>query len=406
MLERAATHWLRALHNKTSCTLVPTRDTADELAGKGFERLVVLGRGVDTRLFSPSRRSAALRAAWRADENTPVAVFVGRLAPEKNLALAARTFEMLQRLEPRTKCVFVGDGPQRKQLESDHPEFIYAGMRSGEDLAAHYASADIFVFPSLTETFGNVLLEALASGLVNVSFDYACSQQLIEDGSNGFKAPFGDEDAFLAKAAEALRHWSSPSVGDRARRTARALSWEAIVRQFESNLSVSVQRHPSGSRIMNTTRQKKQVLRFKTIFLSDIHLGTSDCKITQVTHFLRNTRCEKLVLNGDIIDAWNLRRSGKWEKSLSGHRQHLHDAPAVVRLPRHPAGASQVDPQICAQERHGHRHGIPVKLMTVRLFRRSASMLQPPLMACDGADGRFWNGGEQDSFFRKESFLR
>ncbi len=314
ILERATTSYLRSLHNKTSCTLVPSRGTADELARSGFERLVVLGRGVDTQLFSPSRRSRELRAVWGAEDDTPVACFVGRLASEKNLDLAARTFELYQRLNPATRCVFVGDGPQRRQLEADFPQFHYAGMQKGEALAAHYASADIFVFPSLTETFGNVLLEALASGLTTVSFNYACSQQLIEDGSNGFHAPIDDEESFLAKPTLAFRHWNSPSVGERARHSALQLSWDSIVQQFEANLDACIPPEVK-TKPMKSGHKKKQVLRFKTIILSDIHLGTPDCKITQVAHFLRNSRCEKLILNGDIIDAWSLKRSGKWTKS-------------------------------------------------------------------------------------------
>ncbi|MEM7147558.1 MAG: glycosyltransferase [Verrucomicrobiota bacterium] len=318
ILERAATSYLRSLHNKTACTLVPSHDTANQLTEAGFERVKVLGRGVDTQLFSPSKRNPKLRALWGANDDTPVAIFVGRLASEKNLHLAARTFQFFQAVSPETRCVFVGDGPQRAALEKEHPHFIYTGMRSGEDLAQHYASADLFAFPSLSETFGNVLLEALASGLVTVSFDYACSQQLIEDGSNGFHAPFDDEDAFFAKAALALQHWNTISVAERARQTALKLSWDTIVKQFELNLKASQPHKQSPAAVVSMNKpkpKKKQVLRFKTIFLSDIHLGTPDSKVTQVIHFLRNTRCEKLVLNGDIIDAWSLRRSGKWTKS-------------------------------------------------------------------------------------------
>ncbi|MEM8952701.1 MAG: glycosyltransferase [Verrucomicrobiota bacterium] len=318
ILERAATSYLRSLHNKTACTLVPSHDTANQLTQAGFERVKVLGRGVDTQLFSPNKRNQKLRSRWGAKDDTPVAMFVGRLASEKNLALAARTFQFYQAVRPETRCVFVGDGPQRIALEKEHPDFIYAGMRCDDDLAQHYASADIFVFPSLSETFGNVLLEALASGLVSVSFKYACSQQLIEDGSNGFHAPFDDEDAFFAKATLALQHWTSISVAERARQTALKLSWDTIVKQFELNLRGSLPNQQSTATVvsMNTPKpKKKQVLRFKTIFLSDIHLGTPDSKVTQVIHFLRNTRCEKLVLNGDIIDAWSLSRSGRWTKS-------------------------------------------------------------------------------------------
>jgi glycosyltransferase involved in cell wall biosynthesis len=165
-LARLATGYLRRFHNRTSGTLVATPELRDQLLAGGFQNLSVLGRGVDSRLFSPQRRSAALRRAWGASEADLVVLWVGRLAPEKNIALAIEAYRAMQRARSSLRFVVVGDGPSRAELQRAHPDLLFCGALRGERLAAHYASADVFLFPSETETFGNVTLEALASGLV------------------------------------------------------------------------------------------------------------------------------------------------------------------------------------------------------------------------------------------------
>jgi len=194
------TAYLRHFHNQGVQTLVPTDELAQQLQTAGFLRTQVLARGVDTRLFSPQRRDPALRARWGATPEAPVVLCVGRLAAEKNLELAIAAFQTLQRTQPAARLALVGDGPLMPRLRARYPEFIYCGMRQGEDLAAHYASADLFLFPSLTETFGNVILEALASGLAVVAFDYAAARAHVEPGHSGLLAPLGDPQAFIAAA--------------------------------------------------------------------------------------------------------------------------------------------------------------------------------------------------------------
>ena len=134
-------------------------------------------------------------------------------------------------------CVFVGDGPERERLEKKHPGFIFAGMQTGESLASHYASADIFIFPSVTETFGNVVTEALASGLVVLAYNYAAPQEYIRDGENGFLAPFEDEAEYMKQLKTAMQsqpEW--PTIRRAARNTAETLGWEEIVRSFAAEL--------------------------------------------------------------------------------------------------------------------------------------------------------------------------
>jgi glycosyltransferase involved in cell wall biosynthesis len=233
-----ALRYLRWLHNRAACTLVPTEEMRARLARFKFERLTVLSRGVDARLFSPTKRSEALRKTWGVGPDDPAVIHVGRMAAEKNIELAVEAYQAIRLINPRMRFVLVGDGPLRESLEAKYPEFIYAGTRRDEDLAAHYASADLFLFPSVTETFGNVVTEALASGLVIVGYDYAAMRQHVRPGVNGFCVKLGDRAAFLQQACEAIHKRAEwPAIRAAARMTAQTISWDVIVTQFESQLA-------------------------------------------------------------------------------------------------------------------------------------------------------------------------
>lgn len=237
-LERPITAYLRRFHNMTQCTLVPTVDLRDELARLGFENLHIVARGVDTTLFNPSKRDERLREQWRAAPRDPVAVFVSRLAPEKNLLTVLETFESMRKADARVKLVVVGDGPQRVAVEKRYPDVIFAGARYGSDLAAHYASADIFLFPSMSETYGNVTVEALASGLAVVAYDYAAAAQHIRSGDNGITVPYGDSAAFLRASLKLLEDREARvRLGERARSTMLRVDWSQIVGEFEGTLA-------------------------------------------------------------------------------------------------------------------------------------------------------------------------
>ena len=233
--------YLRRFHNRAGCTLVPTDQVREELVAARFERVGVLARGVDAELFSPRRRDDALRQSWGAAPADPVFVYVGRLAVEKNVDLAVQAFLRAQTFDPSARLVLVGDGPARRKLAAAYPQFYFAGMRHGEDLAAHYAAADVFLFPSITETFGNVVTEALASGLVVVGFDYAAGRQHVVSWRNGVLVPFGDAAAFTRVAAEVLtRRTEWPAMRAAARRTAEGLTWEKIYASFETALERTI----------------------------------------------------------------------------------------------------------------------------------------------------------------------
>jgi glycosyltransferase involved in cell wall biosynthesis len=252
--------YLRKFHNRTACTLVPTEALRAELTQLGFARVRVVGRGVETALFTPSRRDGRLRAQWGARPEDPVLLYVGRLAAEKNLATLLAAFEHARRAAPGTKLVLVGEGPMRPELQARCPDAVFAGRRTGEDLARHFASGDVFVFPSLTETWGNVTLEAMASGLAVVAFDYAAAAELIQHGVSGLLVPCGDAAAFAAHAAAlAADRRRAQALGARARRAAAQRAWDAVVRELEATLAAAAEAHgavplASGHRSGNTLR--------------------------------------------------------------------------------------------------------------------------------------------------------
>ncbi|MET0289755.1 MAG: glycosyltransferase family 1 protein [Pseudoxanthomonas sp.] len=196
-MERVALGWMRAFHNRGQATLVPTRQLQDELQAAGFANVVRLARAVDTQQFDPAYRDEVLRAHWCAGQG-PSVIHVGRIAAEKNLDLLVRAFRALQQRCPGARLIWVGDGPQRAALAKAHPDFIFCGVQRGAALARHFASADLFLFPSLSETFGNVTLEAMASGVPTIAFDYGAAREHLRDGAHGALAQ--DEASFIAAA--------------------------------------------------------------------------------------------------------------------------------------------------------------------------------------------------------------
>lgn len=235
-LKKPVMNYLRKLHNQSRVTLVPSLSMRRDLEAAGYRNVEVVARGVDAQLFSPDRRSAALRRSWGLGDDDLAVIHVGRLAPEKNLPLLIRAFEAIADKRPGSRLVLVGDGPELPALRASHPEFVFAGPRRGEDLAAHYASGDLFLFPSLTETFGNVVLEAMASGLPQVCFDYAAAAEHVGHGENGLKAVHGDEAAFIAAAVKLASIGDRAAMAAMAREKALGVSWEAIFARFEAVL--------------------------------------------------------------------------------------------------------------------------------------------------------------------------
>lgn len=247
LLRRAIVAYLRKFHNKSAVTLVPTEGVRRELTASGYENIEIIGRGVDTRLFHPGRRDPALRARWGMNENDTAVLYVGRLAAEKNLSLVFRAFDAMHEANPATRLVLVGDGPERAQWQAKRPDAIFCGTRIGEELAAHYASGDVFLFPSLTETWGNVTIEAMASGLAVVAYDCAAAEEIIRHGENGLKAPPEDEAAFVTQAVSLAPEIAlQRRLGRAAAARAAQLSWDAIIDSFERVLLRLAQPDPAA----------------------------------------------------------------------------------------------------------------------------------------------------------------
>ncbi len=242
-LERPLMAYLRSFHNHTQLTMVPTEALRRELQGQGFVNLSVVSRGVDVRQFAPQRRCQALRDSWGAGPEDLVVACVGRLAPEKNLRLVVEAFTAVRRSQTRAKLLLVGEGPMRDELQRVWPDAVFAGQRRGEDLARHYASADLFLFASQTETFGNVTAEAMASGLPVVAYNYAAAAQLMHHDDSGVLVPFGDSSAFVRAACRLADDAGRRGViGKRARWGVGQFDWDRIVTRFEGELQRALHR--------------------------------------------------------------------------------------------------------------------------------------------------------------------
>ncbi|MEM0966699.1 MAG: glycosyltransferase family 1 protein [Verrucomicrobiota bacterium] len=240
-LEQIAEQYLKTIHNSTWRTFGPSRDLLGKLEQAGFRNLRLLERGVDTDLFSPERRSKKLRSSWEATDHTPVYLYVGRVASEKNMQLLFRAWEQIRSHQQAAKMIIVGDGPERPALEAQWKDVIFTGAKRSTDLAEHYASADFFIFPSITETFGNVVTEALSSGLVVLAFDYAAPKKFIRDAQNGFLAPFADEPAFLNAVDRFITEeidWQS--IRKAARETGLQLSWSSVLNRFAKDIEEAI----------------------------------------------------------------------------------------------------------------------------------------------------------------------
>lgn len=224
--------YLRWFHNSGLRTLVPTRAVAEQLEAHGFARLGIWPRGVDAARYHPGYRSPSLRETMGARGRSLVVAYVGRIASEKGIDVAVNAMREVQRYAPDSVFALAGDGPALRSIRRAAPPRTYfAGRLSGDALSTFYASADVFVFPSVTDTFGNVLLEAMASGLAVVAADVPQSREVV--GSSGIFAQPGNEQAF---AAAILRcHWDRDHL-DAARHgslaRARSCTWPAVWTQL------------------------------------------------------------------------------------------------------------------------------------------------------------------------------
>jgi glycosyltransferase involved in cell wall biosynthesis len=238
--------WLRRVHNRTRRTFAPTAELCAELAALGFRDLAVMSRGVDTWQFHPARRSPELRSKWGVAPDDPVVIHVGRMAAEKNYPLLFRCYAAMRAANPRCRFVLAGEGPLKAALTRAHPECVFEGVFSREEIGRHYASADIYVHASLTETFGNVLTEALASGLATAGFDYAAARQFVRHGENGLVTPCAQPDALIEAAVMlATDDLLRAQLRCNARAAVEAQSWSHVIARFESDLLAVADARPA-----------------------------------------------------------------------------------------------------------------------------------------------------------------
>ena len=205
--------WMRWFHNAAERIMVSTESLRSELADRGFRNLVIMSRGVDTELFVPREHKDLL------DGERPTFLYLGRVAIEKNID-AFLSLDL-----PGSKHV-IGDGPALHSLRKAHPDVSFHGYMSGSDLAGHLASADVMVFPSLTDTFGLVILEALACGVPVAAYPVQGPVDIIENGRSGFV------DENLRSAAVGAMYISPESC----RARALEFSWDRVGQQFFENL--------------------------------------------------------------------------------------------------------------------------------------------------------------------------
>ena len=246
--------YLRWFHNRTLATFAPTDWIIEELEKKGYENVRMLSRGVDRALFTPQRRSDLLRKQWGAGELDRVLLCVSRVAAEKNLELACKLFEQMIEQGKAKVGIIVGDGPEKERLSRKFPSIIFTGCLNKLVLSKHYASADLFVFPSTTETFGNVVTEALTSGLPVLAYDYAAPSAYIEHAKNGFLSTLGDERSLYQNLNEALglSGINQAIMSRNARESTKSADWKKIVAKFHRDLVETSMETPSFSRPQNS----------------------------------------------------------------------------------------------------------------------------------------------------------
>lgn len=231
---------LRRFHNGALRTHVPTVDLRQQLEQAGFRNLKLIGRGVDSKRFQPLQRSPALRQRILppgAPPDAPVLLYVGRLSNEKNVALALQAFEAARAGMPDIGMAVVGEGPLRRDLQAKHPLVHFAGAQAGEDLACHYASADLLLFPSLVDTYGMEVPEALACGLPVLAFDRGAAAELLPGKGGGRLIPQGENERFITAAcALTWQHRHAALMRAQARQIALNLPWDPVIDAFESSL--------------------------------------------------------------------------------------------------------------------------------------------------------------------------
>lgn len=248
-LEKLIFLYLKRLHNRTLCTLTPSPEVVTTLQQRGINNAELFSRGVDTDIYNPSHRQQALRDQWNIPTDAPLALHVGRIAAEKNIELVIESYHAMQQAQPELRLMMVGDGPLLEKLKRRHPDIIFTGPKVGLELSQHYASADIFLFASESETFGNVILEAMSSGLAVVAYNYAAAHMHIHNQLNGLVVELGNPAEFCNTAVKLVKQSETmDAIRQQARATAEQLDWTHVIDHFEKVLVRYVKSKPRDNR--------------------------------------------------------------------------------------------------------------------------------------------------------------
>ncbi len=241
-IEEIGWDYLRWFYNQFNRVYAPSPSTARELQNQGIIDVDLWQRGVDLENYSPSFARRELRSGIGADKK-PILLFVGRLVKEKDLDDLCKACVLLRTAGMDFKLVIVGDGPMRDELEERMPDAVFTGFLKGRALSEWYAMADLFVFPSTTETFGNVILEAFASGTPAVVVNKGGQADIINDGHDGLVAEANNPPDFAKKITQVLKN---PEIRQRmalnARKTAFQYSWEAINKRLIQSYETVIDR--------------------------------------------------------------------------------------------------------------------------------------------------------------------
>lgn len=230
VLEPLIWKYLRWMHNAGRVTFCPTPSIREILLEKRFRNVTVWSRGIECERFHPKFRQTEIRREYGIGENDVVFLYAGRIAHEKNLSCLIRAFGLLEDDSPNTWLMLVGDGPARAALEKDAgTRVVFTGYQRGRRLSELYASAETFVFPSLTDTFGNVLLEGMASGLPAIGFDAPGPRDVIRPGQTGLVVPHTTPIALAEAMRELTRNPENrAAMAHTAREYALTQSWDAV----------------------------------------------------------------------------------------------------------------------------------------------------------------------------------
>lgn len=320
IFEKNVLKYLKKHFNRTNLTLVPSEEIRKELIQAGFLNVEVQPDGVDAQLYSPSKRDYSLRADWGVRKKTLV---VGLSGPVENEIMRS-IIHLLHHLQEEGHDligVVMGDGSDKAELSAHYPDLVFLPQFRSESLAAAYASLDLLIHPDSSGSHTTDLLKSLSSGLITIAYANSDTERIIRPGDNAYLVQ-GDNPILVQKAIEdALLHLSEDDpMRKKARESVSSWSWESSTRQLAGHLQNVLAAQQEKQNVAETTLSGsifQGILKCESVFLSDIHLGTPDSKAREAVKLLKHIRCRKIVLVGDIIDAWALKRGGIWDNRHS-----------------------------------------------------------------------------------------